>query len=57
MNKLKENIKKYASVIWHVPGVENAALKLVAKLLIRAGLGAGGASVVVAIVEALASSI
>lgn len=50
-------VKKWAGIVWHVPGVKNAALSLVAKTLIRVGLPAGLGALIIGVAEAVGSNI
>lgn len=50
-------IKKWAGVIWHVPGIKNAALSLLVKLLIRVGLPAGAGALILNLLEAVGANL
>lgn len=50
-------VKKWAGIIWHVPGVKNAALSVATKVLIRIGLPAGLGALIVGVAEAVGSNI
>jgi len=52
-----ETIKKWAGIIWHVPGVKNAALAFAAKVIVRAGLPVGVGALVIGIAEAIGSNL
>lgn len=43
---LWRNVKKYASAVWHVPGVQNA----VAQAVIQAGVRAGVSGTAIALI-------
>jgi len=54
---LVAQVKKWGAIIWHVPGVENAVLSIVAKLVVRIGLSAGAGALVVGVIEAVAANL
>lgn len=54
---LKEKIKHWAGIVWHVPGVENAALQIVIKILVRVGLPSAAGAVVIGVAEAVGASL
>jgi len=54
---LFQQVKKWAGIIWHVPGIQSAALSLIVKLLVRVGLPAGLGTLIVAVADAIGGNL
>jgi AcrR family transcriptional regulator len=52
--KAIKGFKKWGNIVWNAPGVRNAILAAAIKLLVRVGLSAGTATLLMAVAEALA---
>lgn len=52
--KVVKNIKKWGNIIWNAPGIRSAAIAVAIKMLVRIGLSAGTATLLLAVAEAVA---
>jgi len=50
-------VKKWAGIIWHVPGIQNAVLSAIVKLLVRVGLPAGLGTLILAVADAVGNNL
>ena len=55
--KTLDKIKAMGAAIWNVPGVKNAALATLVKLLVRVGIGAGAATLILTVADTAATSL
>lgn len=55
--KVVQNLRKWGSIIWNAPGIRSAAIAVAIKMLVRIGLSAGAATLVLAVAEAVAGGL
>ncbi|WP_161626376.1 hypothetical protein [Sphingobium ummariense] len=55
--RVVQNIKKWGNIIWNAPGIRSAAIAVAIKMLVRIGLSAGAATLLLAVAEAVAGGL
>lgn len=55
--KVISRIKKWGHIVWNAPGVRNAVLAAVVKIIVRVGLPAGAGALIIAVAEAVAGGL
>lgn len=55
--KIVQNIRKWGNIIWNAPGIRSAAMAVAIKMLVRIGLSAGTATLLLAVAEAVAGGL